>query len=220
MPEPAARRAEARARCRLLGLHSHVAGCSAAAAAASRAASPSGGGQAAAVAIDPEYLKEKYRQERDKRLSSQSAQGQQQYISELAQSDQWSHLMADPYVEDRVERAPLEREMDVLCIGAGFGGILSAARCKMHGLRDVWLLEKGGGVGGTWYWNQYPDAACDVEGYSYMPLLEELDESYSAKGGGALHFPQLRMSIRGKCRPEGLHSAAAPRAPAGRLVIT
>ena len=113
-------------------------------------------------------------EERDKRINAQTARGQQQYISDLATSDQWKHLMEDPYVEDKVERPSVEQDMEVLCIGAGFGGILSAARCKMQGIQDVWMLEKGGGVGGTWYWNQYPDAACDVEGYSYMPLLEEL----------------------------------------------
>ena len=34
--------------------------------------------------------------------------------------------------------------------------------------------EKGGDVGGTWYWNRYPGIACDVESYSYFPLLEEM----------------------------------------------
>ena len=154
----------AAARRRLHSVHSHVV-----------TGAEVGGADKSPSSIDPEYLKQKYREERDKRLDSQTAAGQKQYISELAQSEQWNHLMADPYVEDLVERAPVEWTLDVLCIGAGFGGILSAARCKMHGIGDVWLLEKGGGVGGTWYWNQYPDAACDVEGYSYMPLLEELD---------------------------------------------
>ena len=37
------------------------------------------------------------------------------------------------------------------------------------------IVEKGGDVGGTWYWNRYPGAMCDVESYSYMPLLEEMN---------------------------------------------
>ena len=37
------------------------------------------------------------------------------------------------------------------------------------------FCEKGGDVGGTWYWNRYPGIACDVESYSYLPLLEEMD---------------------------------------------
>ena len=36
------------------------------------------------------------------------------------------------------------------------------------------FCEKGGDVGGTWYWNRYPGIACDVESYSYLPLLEEM----------------------------------------------
>ena len=87
-------------------------------------------------------------------------------------------------MEEKIEREPIQQEMEVLCIGAGFGGLLAAARCRMAGV-EVCLMEKGAGVGGTWYWNQYPDAACDVEGYSYMPLLEETDympERKYAKG--------------------------------------
>jgi len=45
------------------------------------------------------------------------------------------------------------------------------------------VIEKGGDFGGTWYWNRYPGAACDIESYIYLPLLEELDyvpkEKYS-----------------------------------------
>ena len=42
------------------------------------------------------------------------------------------------------------------------------------GFVDVRFCEKGGDVGGTWYWNRYPGIACDVESYSYLPLLEEM----------------------------------------------
>ena len=131
-----------------------------------------------------DFLKKKYLEERDKRLDAQTAKGQEQYVSELADNEQWKHLLVDPYVEEKIEREPIQQEMEVLCIGAGFGGLLAAARCRMAGV-EVCLMEKGAGVGGTWYWNQYPDAACDVEGYSYMPLLEETDympERKYAKG--------------------------------------
>ena len=37
------------------------------------------------------------------------------------------------------------------------------------------FIEKGGDFGGTWYWNRYPGAQCDIESYIYLPLLEELD---------------------------------------------
>ena len=36
------------------------------------------------------------------------------------------------------------------------------------------MIERGGDFGGTWYWNRYPGAMCDVESYIYLPLLEEL----------------------------------------------
>jgi len=45
---------------------------------------------------------------------------------------------------------------------------------RAAGFSDVRFCEKGGDVGGTWYWNRYPGIACDVESYSYLPLLEEM----------------------------------------------
>jgi cyclohexanone monooxygenase len=45
----------------------------------------------------------------------------------------------------------------------------------------VRIIEKGGDFGGTWYWNRYPGAMCDVESYIYLPLLEELDYVPSEK---------------------------------------
>ena len=50
-------------------------------------------------------------------------------------------------------------------------------------MEDLCIIEKGGDFGGTWYWNRYPGAQCDVESYCYLPLLEELNyvpkEKYS-----------------------------------------
>jgi len=59
-------------------------------------------------------------------------------------------------------------------IGGGFGGLITAARLKTAGFAKVRIIEKAGDFGGTWYWNRYPGAACDVESYIYLPLLEEL----------------------------------------------
>ena len=73
-------------------------------------------------------------------------------------------------------------EVDALVIGAGFSGLyqLLCLRDKL-GL-SVRLLEKGDGVGGTWYWNRYPGARCDSESHSYCyffskELLEEWEWS-------------------------------------------
>ena len=43
----------------------------------------------------------------------------------------------------------------------------------MSGVDDFKIIEKGGDFGGTWYWNRYPGASCDIESYIYFPLLEE-----------------------------------------------
>ena len=53
----------------------------------------------------------------------------------------------------------------------------------MAGFADVRFCERGGDVGGTWYWNRYPGIACDVESCSYLPLRDCI--SYSNGEGGA-----------------------------------
>lgn len=55
----------------------------------------------------------------------------------------------------------------VAIVGAGFGGIAAAIELKDHGFDDVVLLEAGDGVGGTWRFNRYPGAACDVPSHLY-----------------------------------------------------
>ncbi len=53
--------------------------------------------------------------------------------------------------------------------------VCSPARgLREAGIDDIRVVEKGGDFGGTWYWNRYPGAACDVESYIYLPLLEEI----------------------------------------------
>ena len=64
---------------------------------------------------------------------------------------------------------------DVIIVGGGFGGLLMGARLRNAGIKDLRIIEKGGDFGGTWYWNRYPGAACDIESYIYLPLLEELN---------------------------------------------
>ena len=120
-----------------------------------------------APAFDPDALRDKYRAERDKRLRPD---GNEQYV-EIA--GQFAHYLDDPYVEP-IERDPLFDEVDVVVIGGGFGGLLAGARLKEAGITDVRIIEKGGDFGGTWYWNRYPGAQCDIESYIYLPLLEEI----------------------------------------------
>ncbi|MCY3948228.1 MAG: NAD(P)/FAD-dependent oxidoreductase [Acidimicrobiaceae bacterium] len=65
-------------------------------------------------------------------------------------------------------------EVDVAIIGGGFGGLLMGAELRKAGYESIRVIEKAGDFGGTWYWNRYPGAMCDVESYCYLPLLEEL----------------------------------------------
>src|ERR1700691_5165758 len=80
----------------------------------------------------------------------------------------------DVYSEPPIPREALTDECEILVVGAGFGGLLLWHRLSEAGFVDVRFCEKGGDVGGTWYWNRYPGIACDVESYSYLPLLEEM----------------------------------------------
>ena len=116
--------------------------------------------------FDAESLREKYRLEREKRLR---ADGLDQFIEIKGK---YAHFLEDPYVE-MTPREPLTDDVTVALIGAGLTGLVVGARLKQAGITDVRLIDKAGDVGGTWYWNRYPGAQCDIESYIYMPLLEE-----------------------------------------------
>lgn len=60
-----------------------------------------------------------------------------------------------------------QRDLEVLIVGAGFGGIAAAIELRRHGFRRVRILEKGPDLGGTWLYNSYPGAACDVPSHLY-----------------------------------------------------
>lgn len=118
--------------------------------------------------VDVEALREKYAEERDKRVRKE---GSKQYVhvtGELA--DFWE---VDPY-SPVAERDPVVGECDVVIVGGGFGGLLAGAQLKRAGISDVRMIDMAGDFGGVWYWNRYPGIQCDNESYTYMPLLEEL----------------------------------------------
>ena len=87
---------------------------------------------------------------------------------------EFSRYLEDVYSEPPVEREALDDKCDILVVGGGFGALLLWYKLRKAGFTDVRFCEKGGDVGGTWYWNRYPGIACDVESYSYLPLLEEM----------------------------------------------
>src|ERR1700730_3101923 len=68
---------------------------------------------------------------------------------------------------------------DVVVVGAGFAGMYMLHRLRGQGL-SVRVYEQGGDVGGTWYWNRYPGARCDVESmqYSYS-FSDELQQEWN-----------------------------------------
>jgi cation diffusion facilitator CzcD-associated flavoprotein CzcO len=114
-----------------------------------------------------EQAREKYRIEREKRLR---ADGIRQY-KEL--KGDYEEFDRDPYVEPGFTRAAVIEDVDVVIVGGGFGGMIEAANLTKAGITNFRIIEKAGDFGGTWYWNRYPNAACDVESYVYLPLLED-----------------------------------------------
>jgi|HubBroStandDraft_2_1064218.scaffolds.fasta_scaffold00402_3 cation diffusion facilitator CzcD-associated flavoprotein CzcO len=59
------------------------------------------------------------------------------------------------------------RTLEVLIVGAGFGGIAAAIELRRYGITDITILEKAPDLGGTWFYNNYPGAACDVPSHLY-----------------------------------------------------
>ena len=119
------------------------------------------------ASYDPVALHARYEAERQRRLRPD---GNAQY---LAVDGAFAHYLDDPQVAPGLQRGPVQRDLDVLVLGGGFGGLLAAARLRQAGYVDLCIIEKAGDFGGTWYWNRYPGAACDTESYIYLPLLEE-----------------------------------------------
>jgi len=120
----------------------------------------------AIVAFDHDALRDRYRRERDKRIR---ADGNDQYV-EMAGG--FAVYLDDPFATP-VSRPALADRVTAAVIGGGLAGLLVGARLIDAGVEDLRILEKGGDFGGTWYWNRYPGAQCDVESYIYLPLLEE-----------------------------------------------
>jgi cyclohexanone monooxygenase len=118
--------------------------------------------------FDPGALRERYRRERDKRLR---ADGNDQYVEVKGR---FAHFLDDPYGDPGYTRAPLEDEVEVVVVGGGFGGLLAGVRLRQAGVEGIRLVDPARDFGGTWYWNRYPGIACDIESYTYLPLLEEV----------------------------------------------
>ncbi|WP_232531982.1 flavin-containing monooxygenase [Microbacterium halophytorum] len=116
--------------------------------------------------IDLDALRDVYRHERDRRIRPDGAR---QYARTAGE---FGYYAKDPYT-DRTEREPVGDRVNVLIIGAGFGGLQTGAFLREAGIDGIRMMDEAGDVGGTWYWNRYPGVRCDIESYVYMPLLEE-----------------------------------------------
>jgi cation diffusion facilitator CzcD-associated flavoprotein CzcO len=148
--------------------------------------------------IDKERLRQKYMEERNKRLR---ADGNDQYIQVKGQL---AHYLDDPY-SPLTPRDPKTDHVTFAFIGGGFAGLVTAARLSEAGIRDVRIIEKGGDFGGTWYWNRYPGAQCDTASLVYMPLLEETGYMPSEKYA---HAPEILAHCRRIGKQYGLYRCA------------
>jgi cyclohexanone monooxygenase len=145
--------------------------------------------------IDRQALRRKYAEERDKRLRPD---GNDQY---LRLTGELAHYRDDPHTP-WTERAPRTDHRTVVCVGGGFAGLVVGARLREAGV-DVRIIEKGGGFGGTWYWNRYPGAQCDTASMVYMPLLEETGHMPTEK---YVHGPEILAHCQRIGRQFGLYS--------------
>jgi cyclohexanone monooxygenase len=126
-----------------------------------------GGLFAGRLEFDPAALRARYRAERDKRLDAR----QNEQFVEVA--GDFARFADDPWAGPAAPRAAVRERVEALIVGGGFGGQLCAARLQKAGVGDFRIVEQAADFGGTWYWNRYPGAQCDIEAYIYMPLLEE-----------------------------------------------
>ena len=124
--------------------------------------------------FSPEELERRYEEERMKRLTT----GVRHYrdLRELNMD-----FDADPFVEPGFTRDSIVEETDVVIIGTGWAGMTTAAYLTKQGVTSYRMIDKAGDFGGTWYWNRYPGCMCDVESYTYLPLLEEVGYMPSKK---------------------------------------
>ena len=152
--------------------------------------------------FDPDALRAKYREERDKRLR---VDGNEQY-RELA--GDLAHYLEDPDGDPEFTRDPMVDDVDVIIVGGGFSGLLAGARLREAGLDRIRIVESGGDFGGTWYWNRYPGIQCDIESYIYLPLLEEIGSIPTEKYA---HGPEIWSHSQAIGRHFGLYDDAVFR---------
>ena len=126
------------------------------------------------------------------RENKEARRGAADYIT---MEGDFAKYLEDVYSAPPIPREKLSDECEILVIGAGFGALLLWHKLRAAGFTDVRFCEKGGDVGGTWYWNRYPGIACDVEAYSYLPLLEEMGYFPSVKFASGFEILEYCQSM-------------------------
>ena len=105
------------------------------------------------------------------------------------------------------EPGRVDAHYDAVVVGAGFSGLYMLHRLRALGFA-VRVFEQGGDVGGTWYWNRYPGARCDVDSvqysYSFSRELEQ-DWDWSERYAGQPEILKLCPARRGPVRPAAAH---------------
>ncbi|MGY0500314.1 flavin-containing monooxygenase [Nocardia sp. FBN12] len=117
---------------------------------------------------DLEWFREKYAAERDKRLPNTGADT----FQAIDFDGKFAAFDIDPHADGPRTLPPVQEDVDVLIIGAGFMGMSAGIELDKLGVSDYRILDVASDFGGTWYWNRYPGVRCDVEAYVYLPYLE------------------------------------------------
>ncbi|BEJ16582.1 hypothetical protein CspHIS471_0511870 [Cutaneotrichosporon sp. HIS471] len=148
------------------------------------------------IDIDAAALRAKYAEERDKRLAAPVGRNSKPLEKPGENID--PHMPVIP-------REPVTDHVEFCYIGAGFSGLLTAARVKEAGIKSVRIIDKAGGPGGVWYWNRYPGAMCDTAAMVYLPLLEETGHMPTHK---YVHGPEIHEHCERIATKYGLYDDA------------
>ena len=149
--------------------------------------------------VDIPSLKNKYREERDRRLR---LDGQEQYAPAFQDAEALDY--SDPHMP-QVSRRAVSDDVDVVVLGGGWAGVLAGYHLRKAGVTDFRIIEQAGDFGGVWYWNRYPGLSCDNDAFCYLPLLEEMQFFPSKKFADGL---QIREYCQGVASKFGLYEGA------------
>ena len=100
---------------------------------------------------------------------------------------EFSKYLEDVYSAEPVARESLTDECEIVVVGAGFAGLLLWYKLRQEGFDDVRFCEKGGDVGGTWYWNRYPGHRLRRGVLQLLPAV---------RGDGVLPDDEVRLGLR------------------------